>query len=100
MDDFDLDAVTHIAVALGIDLTEAEEGSGYFEQWAARVLQAQLHADRGEADRLVAMIAQANLYAVNSTRSLGVDLRVGRGKRRKEQETKRRWPRPLLKKPS
>jgi hypothetical protein len=61
--EFDKDGVTRIAVALGITLTEANEGTDHYERWAARVMQAQMHFERGEHDLCKVMIDEANRCA-------------------------------------
>src|ERR1700675_3894938 len=62
--EFDIDAVTRNAVSLGIILTEADEGTDHYEQWAAHVMQAQLHFDQSEHQLCQVMIDGANRVAI------------------------------------
>jgi hypothetical protein len=62
--EFDIDAVTRNAVSLGIILTEADEGTDHYEQWAACVMQAQLHFDQSEHQLCQVMIDEANRVAI------------------------------------
>jgi hypothetical protein len=62
--EFDIDTVTRHAVELGISLTEANEGTQHYEQWAARVMQAQMHLDRSEPELCIVMVEEANRVAI------------------------------------
>jgi hypothetical protein len=62
--EFDIHTVTSNALSLGITLTEANEGTDHYEQWAARVMQAQMHFERGEHDLCKVMIDEANRCAI------------------------------------
>jgi hypothetical protein len=62
--EFDLVTVTRTAVALEINLTEANEGTELYEMWAARVMQAQMHFERSEHKLCQTMIEEANRAAI------------------------------------
>jgi hypothetical protein len=76
---YDVTEITKIAQALGIKLTNAEEGTEIYQCWADRVEEAKMHDDRAtdawdcrpdsgdgeiEARRRDIMCAEANRYAI------------------------------------
>jgi hypothetical protein len=52
------------AKALGITLTNANEGTELFTCWADRVQSAQMAFDRGDMETCQDMIDEANRYAI------------------------------------